>query len=502
MPVFLDGKLRYTLASGLPLTHFADVLRSLHIQPDYLVTVIDRNGRIVARSDRHDEFAGSPINATLPISTDQVERYVNLEGIPFHWFNRRSDVTGWHVSVGIPDAVFEAPSRRAGATFAIAGVLLLAAGIALSYRWGGRLARSAGALGIEREPTREEFEVLFEAAPNGVLVASSDGIIMLVNQLLVQKFGYRKDELIGQPIEVLVPDRHRAAHAKHRSDFARKPQARPMGIGRELNGKRKDGSEFPVEIALNPISTAGGLVMATIVDISAHKLSQSRLSAALQERDDLRRRYMQAQEGERLRLAHELHDQTGQTLTAALLELKGIEAFAAESARERLRSLRKQMEVMGETLHRVAWELRPLSIDEVGLASALGNYLSEWGFRYGIAADFYCREQAVDELSDEVRTTIYRVVQEGLTNIAKHAERATAVSVVIERTDAVLRLTINDNGCGFRPDVQNEPGSGLGIAGMRERLSLIGGEFELESAVGAGTTVFARIPVWEGSRAA
>ena len=173
--------------------------------------------------------------------------------------------------------------------------------------------------------------------------------------------------------------------------------------------------------------------MATVVDISARKQSDRKLSSALKERDDLRRRFVQAQEGERLRLAHELHDQTGQSLTAAMLELKGIESLAQDPERHRLRALRKQMEEIGKTLHRVAWELRPASIDEIGLASALSNYISEWSIRYRIEADFYCGNSRLDDLSDEIRTTIYRVVQEALTNVAKHATHATEISVVIER---------------------------------------------------------------------
>ena len=498
VPVLHRGDLRYSVAVGVPLERFSAILSSLDFRPDQLVTVIDRSGIIVARSARHSEFAGTQVLAPLPLDTQNVGRSVNREGIPFHWFNRQSELTGWYFSVGIPDQVFDAPAARARTTFAVAGSLLLAIAIALSYRWGGQLARSAGALGIDRKPTREEFEVLFEAAPNGVMVISDDGMIMLVNKHIETKFGYPQGALIGQSVEVLVPEQFRSTHSKLRSMFAREPQSRPMGVGRELFGRRKDGSEFPIEVALNPISTGTeNLVMATVVDISARKRSEGQLSVALKERDDLRRRYMQAQESERLRLAHELHDQTGQSLTAAMLELKGIESVAEDSARDRLRSLRKQMEEIGKALHRVAWELRPLSIDEVGLAGALGNYLSEWSARYGIEADFYCRDARIDDLSDEIRTTIYRVVQEALTNVAKHAQKATEISVVIERSGTALRLTIDDNGCGFDADALRGEGAGggLGLAGMRERLSLIGGEIEIESEVQAGTTIFARIPI-------
>jgi signal transduction histidine kinase len=222
--------------------------------------------------------------------------------------------------------------------------------------------------------------------------------------------------------------------------------------------------------------------------------AQASLLTATRERDDLRRRIMRAQEQERLRLAHDLHDQTGQSLTAAILELKGVEALIDERASRRLRLLRKQMEEMGKALHRVAWELRPASIDELGLGSALANYIAEWSAQYGIAADFHCTDPRLDELPDELRTTLYRVVQEALTNVAKHANGSRSVSVVIERIGASLRLIIEDDGCGFE-NLARERNDGLGILGMRERLSLIGGKLEIETSNKAGTTVFARIPL-------
>jgi signal transduction histidine kinase len=212
----------------------------------------------------------------------------------------------------------------------------------------------------------------------------------------------------------------------------------------------------------------------------------------------LRRRLVNAEERERLRLSHELHDQTGQSLTAAMLELREIEPLVTEDGRQRLQILRERMAEIGKTLHRVAWELRPASIDELGLASALNNYISEWGAQYNIDVDFYCRgDPKVDELSDEARTTIFRVAQEALTNVVKHAQGATSVSVLIEHVNAMIQLVIEDNGCGFNTSATVDHADnhkGFGLAGMRERLSLLGGELEIESSAGAGTTIFARIP--------
>jgi signal transduction histidine kinase len=212
----------------------------------------------------------------------------------------------------------------------------------------------------------------------------------------------------------------------------------------------------------------------------------------------LNRRLVSAEERERLRLSHELHDQTGQSLASVMLELRNLEPLVTEDGRKRLQILRQRMAEIGTTLHRVAWELRPASIDELGLASVLSNYISEWGSQYDIEVDFYSSgDPKLDELSEEARTTIYRVAQEGLTNVVKHARGATSVSVVVEHVNAMIQLVIEDDGCGFNTGAAVEDAdsrNGFGLAGMRERLLSLGGELEIESSVGAGTTIFARIP--------
>jgi len=221
--------------------------------------------------------------------------------------------------------------------------------------------------------------------------------------------------------------------------------------------------------------------------VAARQLIEQRTA----ERNNLRRRIMSSQEQERIRLAHDIHDQTAQSITAAILELKAIEPFVMEKGHARVRFLRKQLNGIGQFLHRIAWELRPPSIDELGLASALQNYIEEWSKKNAITVDFQNVDTKLNERSDEIRTTIYRVVQEALTNVAKHAEKATHVGIVIGTTDDTLYLTVEDNGQGFDTAV---PTLRLGLAGMRERLVLVGGHLEIESS-GAGTTIFARIPL-------
>jgi signal transduction histidine kinase len=236
-----------------------------------------------------------------------------------------------------------------------------------------------------------------------------------------------------------------------------------------------------------------------VVDITARKRSEGRLSTLLAEQDELRRRLMQAEEQERLRLARELHDQTGQELTAAMLSVKGLERFVDGSGHAQIRQLQELLDQIGKTLHRVARDLRPTLIDDLELGVALAGYVSEWSGQCGIDADFHCESGSLDSLGEEVKTTIYRIIQETFSNIAKHAG-ADSVGVVVDRAGRTLRLTIEDNGCGFEVATAGKRAreqlmGGLGIAGMRERVSLIGGEIEIESSIGTGTTVFVRIPV-------
>jgi signal transduction histidine kinase len=218
----------------------------------------------------------------------------------------------------------------------------------------------------------------------------------------------------------------------------------------------------------------------------------------------LRRHLSIAEERERLRLSYELHDQAGQGLIAAILELNEIDSLIYGPARARLHLVRKKMEELGKTLHRIAWELRPPSIDELGLRKALASYIADWGEQCATEVDFHCDDPNLDEVPSEIGTTVYRIVQEGLTNIVKHAQQPSDVSVVIRRVGATLQVIIEDNGCGFDVSAMAaKPGGygGLGLDGMRGRLILIGGTLEIESAVGAGTTIFARIAL-DGQRSA
>ncbi len=207
---------------------------------------------------------------------------------------------------------------------------------------------------------------------------------------------------------------------------------------------------------------------------------------------DAVRRVVQAQEAERSRLARELHDETGQALTSILLGLKPLEeALADHPARAALAELREQVVSALQDVRRLAVELRPAVLDDFGLVPALERLTDAFAEQSGVRVDFH---SALGELRlpSEVETTLYRVVQESLTNIVKHAS-AHNVSVSIARRGATVAAVIEDDGAGFDQRAVRE--EAVGLLGMRERLSFVDGRLEIESRPGAGTTIVAEVPL-------
>jgi len=205
---------------------------------------------------------------------------------------------------------------------------------------------------------------------------------------------------------------------------------------------------------------------------------------------DALRRVVEAQELERRRLARELHDQTGQELTSVLLGLKAVEE--AKSDAERTQALAAVREQVVETLHdvrRLAVELRPKALDDFGLVPALELLRDTFAGQTGMRVDL--ESQIRERLATNVETALYRIVQEALTNIVKHAQ-ASAVSIVLARSGGGITAVIEDDGRGFTPD---GGGEGLGLLGMGERLALLGGKLKVESSPGAGTTIVAEVPL-------
>jgi signal transduction histidine kinase len=217
-------------------------------------------------------------------------------------------------------------------------------------------------------------------------------------------------------------------------------------------------------------------------------------------RGQLLERVITAQEEERKRIARELHDQTGQALTSLLVSLKVIEkAGDLEQARELTSDMRAIVTETLDDVHNLSLELRPSVLDDMGLVPALARYVESCPARFGLQVDFVIAGMDRQRLPMEVETTLYRIAQEALTNVARHSKAGHA-SVLLERRRRAAVLVIEDDGEGFdTAQVLGSPAERerLGLYGMMERASLVGGQLTVESRPGAGTTVSVEVPLEE-----
>jgi len=234
------------------------------------------------------------------------------------------------------------------------------------------------------------------------------------------------------------------------------------------------------------------------IDVTEYRLADGA-------RRELQRQLADAQEEERRRMSRELHDHMGQHLAALILGLETLKESTTEPhQRFRVQQLQVLASVIGSEVHDVALELRPTALDDLGLPSAVRHYAEQWSGRYDIPVDVHSSGLDEQRLPPAIETTLYRIVQEGLTNVARHAQ-ATRVSVIIELRNGIVQLILEDDGRGFPVDaVMNAPPTErrLGLLGMRERATLAGGTLDIESAPGRGTTLFVRIPIIDDATSA
>ena len=234
--------------------------------------------------------------------------------------------------------------------------------------------------------------------------------------------------------------------------------------------------------------------------MAAERRGQERTAEANEGRARLLKQVMSAREEEQRRIARDLHDGIGQSLTSLLLVLRATaESPTLEKARARLGELRGITASLLNEVRRLALGLRPSVLDDLGLGAVLERYAADYTKAHGIAVDVYAPELALARLPAEVETALYRIAQETLTNVLKHAAAKT-VSLVVRRESSGVHLTVEDDGRGFDNDALLQApgtGKGLGLLDIRERAALLNGSVTLESRPGSGTTVHVCIPLRE-----
>jgi PAS domain S-box-containing protein len=350
----------------------------------------------------------------------------------------------------------------------------------------------------ERKAAEERFRTMVEGAPNAMIMADGRGRIVLVNAQAERLFGYGREELAGQPVEILVPQAVRGGHAALRDGYQREPQLRSMGVGRDLHGVRKDGREIPVEIGLNPITTSEGrMVLASIIDITERRQAEAREREYMDELRHMSQQLLDAQETERRAIARELHDEVGQSLTATRLTLRDLEQQAAGGPlAPRLGDASNIVADLLAKVRQMSLDLHPSVLDDLGLAAALRWCVRTRAGNSGLDVQFELPPE-LPRFTGMAEITLFRVFQEALSNVLKHAG-AKSVRVTLRHVDGSLELHLKDDGRGFDAEAARKhalSGKSLGMVGMEERVRLAGGKIRVESAPGRGTGIRVSLPV-------
>lgn len=353
-----------------------------------------------------------------------------------------------------------------------------------------------------RESATRSRMIVEGALDYAILTADPEGRITSWSPGAAAVFGWSAEEVLGELTEITFTAEDRA----HGQPAKERAEARANGTAPDVRWhQRKDGTRVFIDGVMRRLDDdAGGLrgFLKIGQDVTERRRTEE-LAAQLRvesERVATRRLLVAAEEEERGRLSRELHDQLGQHLTALMLGLVEARRLAdvGESVQPRLTQLEELAQAMTRDARHLALELRPPELDDVGLESAVATYVERWGARYGVTVEVaVSASPGAVPVPPDVATALYRIVQEALTNVARHAQ-ARLVSVLLDRADGEVRLVVEDDGTGFdaqRTMARARHEGRLGLAGMHERATLVGGSVEVESAAGQGTTVFVRVPL-------
>jgi PAS domain S-box-containing protein len=329
---------------------------------------------------------------------------------------------------------------------------------------------------------------LLDSAMDGIITIDANQRVIMYNAAAEKIFGWPAAQVVGEPIDMLIPQRFRKAHHGQVDEFGRTGvTSRRMGGSSVIRGLRATGEEFPIDASISQLDTPDGKLYSVILrDVTERVRAQEDLATFAAEAADVR-------EQEKSRIARELHDELAQALTAIKMDagwvLDNLQK-QPEDARRKLRDTVAMIDSAIASTRRISADLRPLILDDLGLVAALEWLVQSFQQRTQVECILLADEDL--DLPEPAASAVFRIVQESLANVGKHA-RATRVEVVFRRRDGHLLLTIEDNGIGFRPDDPRKPQS-LGLAGLRERAKLLKGHLHVSSEPGRGTRVEAVMP--------
>jgi len=340
--------------------------------------------------------------------------------------------------------------------------------------------------------SEEKFRAITLTAPDAILLIDSSGKISYWNPAAERVFGYKPEEAIGKDIDLfLAPaEYHEALNNSVFDIFTASEQSRGAGKALEFLAIKKDGTNFPVEVSTSAVNIKGKWKAVGIIrDITERKLDEATLRKYAEQLQVLSGRLIEIQESERQHMAHELHDEIAQSLTALKLLLEHISSLKRKEIKTDLNTAKELVKELLTKVRNMSLDLRPSMLDDLGLLPALLWYFDRYTTRTNVRVDFL--HSGLDtRFKPEIETAVYRIVQEALTNAASYDE----IKVIINATHDEIILCIEDKGIGLNQSAA-EVALNTGIKWMQERIALLGGNLTVVSSPDTGMCLTAKIPM-------
>ncbi len=362
------------------------------------------------------------------------------------------------------------------------------------------VAEATARLRAEEEIAEQRtwLQTTLSSIGDGVIATDLSGKVMFMNEVAESLTGWTEDAANGQHLDAIFQIVNEGTRERVVNPVSKVLATRKVvGLANHTVLISRDGREVPIDDSAAPIMDGEQMrgVVLVFADVSERKAAER----SNRERE-IMERLVEAQEAERHRIARDLHDHLGQKMTALRLKVESLSHHDIHgNGREAIAEVQSAAADIDRDIGFLSWELRPTELGQLGLENALGTFVREWSKQHGIPAEFHASvpsdNGAFRRYKDVVETNLYRIMQEALNNVFKHA-RATQVNVLLQHQGGQLTLIIEDDGAGFDPDaVGNGQGpKGLGLIGMRERAAILKGTLTIEASPGQGTTLITRIP--------
>lgn len=382
----------------------------------------------------------------------------------------------------------------------VGAAFLIAAGtfvVMRGHRDGSFASGEASAGPGQSRVNEARMMAIIRSSMEAIITIDEQQRIVIFNPMAEQVFGCSAMDAIGAPLARFIPERFRSAHARHVEQFGVTGVSdRQMGKQRVLSGLRANGEEFPLEASISQIRDGNTRLYTVMLrDITERVKAEHAQQEARDELRELSANLQKIREDEKTRIARELHDDLGQQLTALKMDISSVEqaldASTREPVREQLQGMRRLIDATVASVRRIAADLRPVMLDDLGLIPAIEWLANDFTNRYGIDV-----ERAIEtgdaRFSPAGATALFRIVQEALTNVARHAD-ATLVMLSLRAVNRTFVLRIADNGQGAHHAAE-PAGKSFGLLGVRERAHMLGGTVEIRTAHSEGFVLTVTIP--------